>query len=258
MIRFLIKKSFFDAWDNLLSLILMNLGFIICIALMVMLPAAAGSGSAAISVTLLIPGLIISHLYAGAVSVLMYDVSDFCSANFRMLKAGFEKTWKASIILSAFNSIIAVVTTIALPFYLSMGSTLGFAGAVIIFWLIVFWLLSSQYFFPVLIRMDGNIRKSLKKSFLICLDNPFYSLFVAIQSVVILIISSVTVLLMPGISAVLLLHQDALKLRLYKYDWLEENPNSGKSKIPWDVLHKEDNEKLGHRSFKGMIFPWKD
>jgi len=45
---------------------------------------------------------------------------------------------------------------------------------------------------------------------------------------------------------------------LAKYDWMEANPEANHKKVPWAVLLAEDMERVGPRSLKGMIFPWKD
>ena len=42
MIAFFIKKSFFDGWDHLFSLILLNLGFILAVAVGFVLPGSIG------------------------------------------------------------------------------------------------------------------------------------------------------------------------------------------------------------------------
>jgi hypothetical protein len=74
----------------------------------------------------------------------------------------------------------------------------------------------------------------------------------------VLVASLFTALLLPGISSILLFWNTAFKLRLYKYDWLEQNPGSNKKSIPWDALLVEDRERVGKRTLKGMIFPWKE
>jgi hypothetical protein len=55
---------------------------------------------------------------------------------------------------------------------------------------------------------------------------------------------------------------NALRLRLYKYDYLEAHPEIKTAKerriIPWDELIQEDKDALGPRSFKSFIFPWKE
>jgi hypothetical protein len=71
-------------------------------------------------------------------------------------------------------------------------------------------------------------------------------------------VSFFTALLIPGITVVLLAHQVALKLRLYKYDYLEANTEVNRKNIPWAELLYDEKEKIGTRTIKGMIFPWKE
>ena len=49
-----------------------------------------------------------------------------------------------------------------------------------------------------------------------------------------------------------------MKLRLYKYDYLEENPDAKRNDIPWDALLIDERERVGKRTLRGMIFPWKE
>ncbi len=258
MIGLLIKKAFFDGWDNLISIIIMNLGFILCLAIVFFLPYSGEQALGGFAIFLTIPGIFISHIYAGTISLMLKEISDFHSFGFDLVKKGFLGTWKASLVLAVINSGVFIVIIIAFPFYLSMGSFIGVAGAGLVFWISFFWLLSCQYFFPVYTRMKGNIFISLKKSLLLSLDNPGFSIFLFLYSAVLLVLSVVTALIMPGFTGILLFHQNAVKLRLYKYDWLEENPEGNRKKIPWDVLLQDDREKIGPRSIKGMIFPWKE
>jgi hypothetical protein len=39
---------------------------------------------------------------------------------------------------------------------------------------------------------------------------------------------------------------------------LEENPDANRRKIPWDALLIDEKDRVGSRSIRGMIFPWKD
>ncbi|MDR1985520.1 MAG: hypothetical protein LBP88_00935, partial [Treponema sp.] len=59
-------------------------------------------------------------------------------------------------------------------------------------------------------------------------------------------------------AGILLYLDEALRLRLLKYDWLEVNSDATLRKIPWDALLIEEREKTGTRSLKNFIFPWKD
>jgi hypothetical protein len=74
---------------------------------------------------------------------------------------------------------------------------------------------------------------------------------------ILIIISALTAFLIPGPAGILLYLDEALRLRLLKYDWIESHPGEGR-RIPWDALLIDEREKTGTRSFRNFIFPWKD
>jgi hypothetical protein len=76
--------------------------------------------------------------------------------------------------------------------------------------------------------------------------------------VITLVLSVFTAGLLPGLAGIALSADVALRLRLFKYDWLEANPEANRRKVPWDDLLEEDRELVGTRTFKGMFFPWKE
>ncbi len=93
--------------------------------------------------------------------------------------------------------------------------------------------------------------------FYILLDNPGFCIGLLIGTLFVFFVSVFTAFLLPGLTTIMLWHNAALKLRLYKYDYLEEHPD-GRRSIPWDALLVEEREKVGKRTLKGMIFPWKE
>ena len=257
MIKLLIKKSFFEAWDNLFKLILLNLGFIACLVILIGLPMLFRTESEILISVLFIPGLLLFHLYNGSVSSLLCKVTDYRNLQFRNIAEGLQNTWRASVVLAVLNTLVLLLLYISLPFYFSMGNVISLIGSGIILWIGLSWIMALQIFYPVMTRMNCNTRDTLKKSILITLDNPKYLFFILLLSIVLLALSAVLFLIIPGVSAIIILQQNTLKLLLYKYDWKELNPQSNE-KIPWNELLKEDNEKTGSRTLKGLIFPWKD
>jgi hypothetical protein len=122
---------------------------------------------------------------------------------------------------------------------------------------LIFWILAFQYFFSIQARLDKKFSKILKKMFLLLLDNPLFTIGLLIGTLVTFAVSVFTAFLLPGITSIFLWWNVALKLRLYKYDYLEKNPEARRN-IPWDALLTEDRERVGKRTLKGMIFPWKE
>ncbi len=257
MILFFIKKVFFDAWDNLITIVLFNIGFAAIIAgasYIAFLFEPAGVGY---FITVII-SVFIYNIYAGAVSGYVGDLVQYKSTELKSFPVYIKKIWKSAVVISIISIFQIAALFIGFPFYFSVGGLPGLVGLVTIFWISVFWWMAVQYFFPATYQLEGGIKKQLKKSFLLLLDNTFFSIFLGIYSLIVFGLSIFTALLIPGITVILLAHQAALKLRLYKYDYLQENNDASRRNIPWNALLFKEKEKIGTRTLKGMIFPWKE
>lgn len=261
MIGFFIKKSFFDGWDNLIGIVLMNILFVM------------GLGLIYLSLSVLQTSVILGGIVSLATAVLMnlligsvsFMTSEFVQGNhisLRDLRDAFLGSWKGALLHTAISVLLFVLIFFIIPFYGSFQNLFGVFIIAMLFWLSVFLLLALMYFFPIMAQLGDAPLKALKKSFLIVFDNLFFSVFLLIYSVVNFILSILTALLMPGITGLLMSHQVALKLLLLKYDYLEEQQQTGEKgrrrKIPWDALLIDEQEKVGHRTLRGMIFPWKE
>ena len=257
MIGFLIKKAFFDLWDNMLRVVIVNLGYIVILSLGIYLPFAARAYPV-VSFLVFIFFVCIFNYYTGAASFFARDIADFKSPGFADFKLYLKQVWKSSLVLSVITIAQIVLYLVGFPFYMQLGGFLGLIAIAVIFWISVAWTLASQYYYPIRSRMEGKNTSVIKKSFVLLLDNTMFSIFLGIGALFTLVISFFTALLLPGITGILLWHQTALKLRLYKYDYLEEHPDVSRRKIPWAHLLKEEKEKVGTRTLKGMIFPWKE
>ncbi|MCL2267540.1 MAG: hypothetical protein FWC17_07225 [Treponema sp.] len=261
MIGFLIKKSFYDLWDNLFKIVVLNLGFFACSAIPVFLPrlGALFTDSFILDISLTAVGILICAVYLSAASRVVRSISEYSTFTFKEFLRAFKTAWPAGLVMGLFVFILFLIITIIIPFYLSFESPLlGLALAAVIFWSAIFALLSFQFYFTVTIRLGPGISKSLKKSMLICLDNTGLAFFMIINNLVALVLSVFFAFMFPGPAGILLYLDEALRLRLLKYDYLEENPEADRRKIPWDALLIEERERTGSRTFRNFIFPWKD
>ncbi len=256
MFGFLIKKTFFDMWDNLISIALLNLGFILVAGITIYFPVIFKSVPVLFFISLFI-GFVLFFLYSGAVSGMVSQIADYSRPGFKDFLDYFKEFFPSSMLFGIMNVAMVFLFSIAFPVYSRMKSIIGPIASSLLFWLMVLWILAIQYFFPVQSRLDKSFKKIIKKMFIIVLDNPLFTIGLLISSLFIFFISAFTAFLLPGISAIFLWHNVALKLRLYKYDYLEDHPDDRRN-IPWDVLLLDDKEKVGKRTLKGMIFPWKE
>ncbi len=255
---FAIKKTFFDFWDNMFLFIILNLGFLAVLAFPILLPYALLEVSSALATLALILGVLLFYVYAGAASLVTRDVTDYRSAQFRDFLRYLRETWPTSLLLGGITLLHILVLMVALPVYSAMGGFLGLLALVFLFWASVIWIFSSLYYFPVRARLDRKPGKILRKCFILFFDNTGFTITLFLGTVFILLASGFTAFLLPGLGAILLWQNVGLKLRLYKYDYLEEHPEANRRQIPWDVLLLDDRERVGKRSLRGMIFPWKE
>ena len=257
MLGFCIKKTFFDIWDNLFLLVLINIGFILMLGLVVYLPSLL-SFSPLLSLFGLSLGILLFSVYTGGTVKMTKAMSDFQSVSISSLPKYIVANLVPSMVIGGIAILQVVLVSVIFPFYMNIGGIIGLGVASLLFWTSIIWWLASQYYWPLYCRLESDIGKSLKKSVLLFFDNTGFTLCLGLGSLFLLVISGFTAFLVPGFTAILLWHQVAFKLRLYKYDYLEENPGADRKRIPWAVLVQEDREKLGPRSLKGMIFPWKE
>ena len=257
MIGFLIKKNFFDLWDNLFKVALINIGFVISLSLPVFIPPLFASVPVLAMAVMLI-GILWCFVYLSAAAFSLKAVSDYGSFGFAEFFGNLKTVWSVGLVLGAIAFLGYLLCTIVIPFYLNMNSMLGLLLGAVIFWTLVVAVLALQFFFAVRARLDTKLIKVIKKCFIIFFDNPIFCIFSLIHNLAVLIISMFVAFLFPGPAGILLFLDEGLRLRLLKYDWLEANPDTNRRQIPWDAILIDEREKTGTRSLKSFIFPWKD
>jgi uncharacterized membrane protein YesL len=263
MILFFIKKSFFDGWDNLFRLIIVNAPFSALIGAeamvaYVMLSARNGAPLSIVEFLILTAGFVLVSLYSGASAWFVNKIADFDSPGFRDFFEGFKKTAARSALFGLLASLLTGLIFLCLSYYGARKDILGSLAMGLVFWGGLFCLVSFQWFHAIMVRLEGNLFKLVKKCFLISLDNLGFSIFIGIWTLLMGILSILTAGFVPGPAGIQLALCDALKLRAYKYDWLEKNPGVKRNAVPWKDLIAEDEEFVGPRSLRSMIFPWKD
>jgi hypothetical protein len=152
MIGFLLKKTFFDLWDNFLRVALLNLGFFASLAIPVLLPGLVPVQP--LSLAVLSAGVLWCFVYLSAAALSLKAVSDYGSFGFsdffRNLKAGLP----AGLFLGVAVLLLLVMASFVVPFYLEMNSMFGLFMASVVFWAMVLGLVSLQFFFPIRARLD--------------------------------------------------------------------------------------------------------
>lgn len=196
------------------------------------------------------------------------SIANFESAHFGRYFGNIVSCLKDGFLFGLLLGVLILIAYVSLPYYFSIwlpldgskGSLWGLLMLSLTFWFLVITLLSLQWFLPVRNLMHNKFFKCLKKSYILFFDNTGFSILLAINNLVLIAISVISLGIVPGFNSVVLGNTNALRLRLYKYDWLEVNPGLTKKQakdVPWDELLLKDKHTLGPRKFKSFIFPWK-
>ncbi len=255
---FMVKKAFFDMWDHFLGVVIMNLGIILLLTVPLLLPSVLIEISVFAAIASQVVGGLLVIVYCGAISMAARDIANYEGPEFGRVYEYLKETWKSSVIFGLIWLAVVFVAVVGVPVYANMGGIIGLAAIVFLFWALVIWTLASQFYFPIRAQLDSNVGKIIRKCFVIFFDNTFFALVLGIGSIAIVVGSVFTALLLPGITGLLIWHQVGLKLRLLKYDYLEANPDADRKRIPWDALLIDERERVGKRTLRGMIFPWKE
>lgn len=254
---FLIKKAFFDGWDNMISMVLLNLLFV-------------GLGTAGISLFAATPNpllgygvmivfLIIMTFLLSAATEAAFNWSNYQGDTWQAVKRGFSRNWRHAILLSVMNVLMFTLSMVVLPFYFGMQGIVPFVLGVLLLGFQLVCLMALPYYWGLMDLLPGDRPlKTLKKCFIIVADNMGFTIFFSIYQILMFAVTIFTLGLVPGFAGIELLRQDAMKLLMKKYDYLEENPDADRKHLPWEDILYDEREKVGPRSFKSMIFPWKD
>jgi len=261
MIGFFLKKNFFEGWDNFLPLILFN-GVLILIGSAFFTLMYVVSEMPMLSVLILFICILLMGILLPAISNLMSRIADYKSFSFKEIGGEIKHTWRHGVLFALIETFCWVVAGVAVPYYFSFHNFLGLFLGVSVVWIFAVIQLSLLWFFPIRSRLESNFRKCLKKCFIVFFDNTGFTLFMLLYSVILIVLTPFLAFLVPGFSGLLLAWNNAFKLRMYKYDWMEQHPEipvqTARKQIPWDELLAEDRETVGTRTIRNLIFPWKD
>ncbi len=252
MILFLLRKTFLHCWDNLYTLLCVNLSLAMLVALYGYLASLQGGGYL---------GLVAIYLFnflIGTTSVVAMKVSDYDPPVASLFVLGGRTVWKDALFFTACFVLQGMALNHIIPFYLTLGSRLaGLSLGLLLFLVCAAWWVAMIYYYPVRLRLNLPPSRAAHVAFLLFIDNLSLSLAIFLLSATALLLSLVTALLLPGIGFMLVFHQVAGKTLLRKYHYLEHHPGA-EQEIPWSRLLKDDLEVIGRRSMKGIIFPWKE
>ena len=258
MISFFIKKAFFDGWDNLLGIFVFNLAYVALLVIGLAVFSSMGSNTALYLLLFLAFIFVVAVCMGGSAGV-VFNYSNYTRDSWQAFRDSIGRNIRHSVLYALVMAVFFLNIVFTIPFYLSSGS-LGLLICIVLLWLEVLIFIAVPYYFPLmnLLPADRPL-KTARKCLIIAADNMGFTIFLAFYNLFCIALSVFTLGLIPGLTGMQLAAQDGMKLLMFKYDWIEkENPDVKERRhAPWADLLYDEKEKVGPRSLKSMIFPWK-
>ncbi|HUW69938.1 MAG TPA: hypothetical protein VMX33_06865 [bacterium] len=255
MFRFFLKKSFYDGWDSMLILAAFNAGLLAIAAIGILIPARFDAP------VMKILGLIFLCLafgvWSSTAAFSFGRIADFKSCTFADVLEALRNGLVSGLQFGAMITLTIATATVSLPFYASIGGTMGLFFAGLLFWILATMILTLQYFLPIRAITGARFMESIRLAFFMMMDAPLFALALALDGIVCLLLSAMVAFLLPGSAGAMLAATEATRLRLYKFEWLRQTAGATRQAVPWKALLADDSEKLGDRRLKDFMFPWK-
>lgn len=265
MIGFFLKKNFCDGWDNVFYLLVPSIVVSLFSALAFFTLSTLLSLESSFALILTCAAFIILlalvMVLVMAFSENAAEIADFSMPSIGSYFRQIPKVLPDALRYGALMGALVVIGAIGIPVYNSMGGILGNALALLLLSFEIVFFLSLQWFVPLRALLHDNFFKCLKKCFIIFFDNTAFSIFMFFYNLFLAALSFVIFTVLPGSAGIVLAQVNALRLRLYKYDWLDANPQyksaNSRKNIPWDALLENDRNMLGPRPLKSFFMPFK-
>ena len=215
MYLFFIKKNFYDGWDNMLTLIVVNIVIMAASLGLLSLIYALHRSTPLVIALIILFGIVMSIL-ALAAGEIASSAANFGSAHiadfFRAIPSCIADGIRFGLILA----VVGAASYVCIPFYFVQKTLPAmFIGSMFV-WLVIFTLLSLQWFVAIRSLLHNNFRKCIKKCFLIFFDNIWFSLFMAAYTFFLTALSVFLLGLLPSLSGIAMAQVNALRVRFYK------------------------------------------
>ncbi|MDR2521544.1 MAG: hypothetical protein LBC72_03190 [Spirochaetaceae bacterium] len=241
----------------MLRVMLLNLGFL-AIAALFLFAAYMLRGVPVFAVLALAAGLAVGSIYLVAAALSVKTLSDYGTFGPGDFLKNIKPALCPGLLAAALIAVVVLLAAVVIPFYVRLKTIPGLFIAILLFWALAGTLLALQFFPAVCGRLEPDIKKAIKKCYILFFDNTAFCVFSFLHNLVFLALSVFFVLLLvPGPCGMLLFLDEGLRLRLFKYDYLEQHPGTNRRAIPWNELLQEERETAGSRTLKSFIFPWK-
>jgi uncharacterized membrane protein YesL len=255
------KKSFWNTYDNIGQLVLLNLIWFLIFPLPTFiafryLPLAAYPR---IGLTVVV-GLITYSYATSGVFALTARLVDYREINLRRFPVEARTYFPRMLGLGLIFGAVFFVLFQSTRFYLGLrvaGGVMGFFLAGVQMWIAAFCILMQVYLFPLLVTRDWGVRRTLKWSAMLVVLKPGLTVLMLLQALAIFLLVGITgvgvVVLLMSLTSVFL--NTTLRETLRE---IEETTEPKKKPTSWKEIFEERDRKKEEesRTFKDLLRPW--
>lgn len=255
MLAIVLKKTAIEIWENAVLVFLGNVGVFGLMFVALLAPLGLG---ASWGMTPMIIGFVLAAAVVAYVLIVSADLLDTVCARAEIdrdqlrvrarqavgpailfsttvlaLGAGF---WMAASVVGRLPGILLVVSTLLLA------------------WLALFSVQTLLMLVPLIPQSEYRMLKALRMSGLLVFDNPGYVLLILVIAIVMAVLS---VAVLPGPCGILILLNNAVRLRLKRYELDHTTAEETRGRAIWDRLLADERERLAKVRLKNLLLPWK-
>lgn len=279
MFGFFVKKNFWDSWENIGHIVIVNMVPLAVVVALSFLGLNLFSSESQVSYVSLKFFLFIM-LASVLLSVCFFaegknalGIASFGKGSFAEYIKSIPHVLKDAVLLGVVIGLLICVALISLPYYYRMwrpvaedgssAQTYNFMGLVLmafIGWFLLLTFLALQWFVPLQAMQGNKFIKALKKCYILLFDNLWFTVGVAAVNLFTVFLTVLSLGILGSVAGTVLTWTNALRLRMYKYDWQEVNPGLSQQElrnVPWKELLERDVATFGPHSFKSFFFPWR-
>jgi uncharacterized membrane protein YesL len=272
MFRHILLGFFWDTYDNLGHIILANVLWFLCNLpglSLIYLVFHISTGFNLFWILLLIPLGIFSVTTAGlfAYTKQLIELQDNSIKSFFL---GMKQYYGKAMGIAIIHLILFVLIIVNINFYLQLRGNMQMLAVVLAglaFWCGIFVALESLYAFAVLVQHNLGIKKTLKRSFLIVLDNLWVTIgvFIFLISLTVLSLFSGIGPMLFMMSCIAMLGNNAIYEIMTKYDKKPvavpavapgEKPTSWKQILDQEKADQQPKWRHDNRGWKDIFRPW--
>lgn len=247
MKRLLLKKCFFDGWDNLLTLFLNNIVYLLLIAGIFFFEN--------IIMEILIVAVFSFHLLgtAGIAHNIVRDRESPVKAYFQAVKKVGHFVFFFILALLCVFSVLYII-----PFYFSYGDLLWDTVGFFFLFLVLVLVMALTYYYPMALALpcDGPF-KTMRKAFMVLSDNLGFSIYCTFKDIFDLTVSVFTAFLVPGFTGLSINRATTVYFFMLRYDYMEKEKVSKEYAFA-DRYLAEVSEAYTERNFGTLFVPWKN